>query len=258
MPTLLDEVLSLAQVGGWEIDVASGLLYWTEETFRIHETTSSEYTPTVESAIAFYASSSVPVISAAVKAAIEKGQEFSLELDLITAKKRFIQVEAQGKAIFENGQVVKVIGAFRDITEKKKATEALEKSEERFRLAVSAHSTMVYDLDLLTMRMDKIHGLFELIGYELNESEFTIEWFNQQIFPEDLGRCHAALQDVIDGNLSNLVIDYRIRHKDGRIDQFKSFAISERKNMPLSKAGSFDIFLSILFAKRVKSFKLVA
>ena len=42
------------------------------------------------------------------------------------------------------------------------------------------------------------------------------------------------------------------------IDQFKSFAISERKNMPLSKAGSFDIFLSILFAKRVKSFKLVA
>ena len=44
----------------------------------------------------------------------------------------------------------------------------------------------------------------------------------------------------------------------GTIDQFKSFAISERKNMPLSKAGSFDIFLSILFAKRVKSFKLVA
>jgi len=217
MPTLLEEALSLVKVGVWEIDVSTNYLSWTDETFRIHETTPSEYTPTVESAIAFYAPSSVPIVSAAVKAAIENGQEFSLELDLITAKKRFIHVEVQGKAIFENGQVVKVVGAFRDITEKKKAAERLEKSEERFRLAVSAHSAMVYDLDLLTMRMNKIHGLFELIGYELNELEFTIEWWDQQILPEDLGRCHAVLQDVIDGNLSNLEVHYRIRHKNGRI-----------------------------------------
>jgi len=123
MPTLLEKVMSFVQVGGWEIDVASGLLYWTEETFRIHETTPSEYTPTVESAIAFYVPSSVPIISTAVKDAIEQGKEFSLELDLITAKQRLIHVEAQGKAIRENGQIVKVFGAFRKITDRKQAVE---------------------------------------------------------------------------------------------------------------------------------------
>ena len=51
-------------------------LYWTEETYRIHETSPSEYTPTVETAIRFYAPESVPVISSAVKDAIERGRNF--------------------------------------------------------------------------------------------------------------------------------------------------------------------------------------
>jgi len=125
MPTLLDEVVALVQVGGWEINVDSGFLYWTEAMFRIHETTPANYTPTLESAIAFYAPSSIPIISAAVRAAIENGEEFSLELDLITAKQRLIHAWVQGKVIRENDRIVKVIGALRDITECKHMEQAL-------------------------------------------------------------------------------------------------------------------------------------
>jgi PAS domain S-box-containing protein len=126
--TLLDQTQSIAHVGGWELDVVENTLYWTEETFRIHETSPSEYSPTVETAIAFYAPESVPIISSAVKEAIEQGKNFSLELQLITAKGRLIWVEAVGKVIRKDGRTVKVLGAFRDITERKQAEAAKQSS----------------------------------------------------------------------------------------------------------------------------------
>jgi len=144
MPTLLEEAMSLVKVGAWEIDVESRFLYWTEEIFRIHETTPSEYTPAIESAIAFYLPSSASLIRSAIQEAIEQGKEFLLELDLITAKKRFIHVEAQAKAIRENGQIVKVVGAFRDITDRKKAEIALKDSESNFRLLAESMPQMVW------------------------------------------------------------------------------------------------------------------
>ena len=125
--TLLDETQAIAHVGGWELDLPENTLFWTEETYRIHETSPSEFTPTVERAIAFYAPESVPVISAAVREAIEAGRDFSLELQLITAKGRLIWVQASGRAMRGDNRVVKVIGAFQDITDRKQA-EALRQS----------------------------------------------------------------------------------------------------------------------------------
>jgi PAS domain S-box-containing protein len=133
MASLLKETQYLARVGGWELNVVENTLYWTDETYRIHETSPAEYTPTVETAIAFYAPASVPIIKAAVQEAIEKGKEFSLKLELITAKGRFIWVEAAGSIMLENGRIVRIFGAFQDITERKLAEDALLESEERFR-----------------------------------------------------------------------------------------------------------------------------
>ncbi len=117
--TLLNETQSIARVGGWEIDLRDNTLYWTDETFYIHDTSPSEYIPTVESAIAFYAPASRPVISAAVRDAVEQGKEFLLELQLITAKGRLIWVETTGRVLRQDGHAVKVLGAFQDITERK-------------------------------------------------------------------------------------------------------------------------------------------
>jgi len=96
-------------------------LFWTESTYLIHETTPAEYSPTVASAINFYAPEWIPVITAALANAIEKGTGFDLELELITAKGRRLWVQTYGTVIMSQGQVTKVLGAFQDISEKKKA-----------------------------------------------------------------------------------------------------------------------------------------
>jgi diguanylate cyclase (GGDEF)-like protein/PAS domain S-box-containing protein len=94
-------------------------LQWTKAVFAIHELDSTE-APSVEEAIRYYAPESQPLIMAAVKRAIATGESWDLELLLITAKNNKIWVRSQGTAIYNNDKVVRLMGAFQNITLLKK------------------------------------------------------------------------------------------------------------------------------------------
>ena len=119
--TLLNETGKMAHVGGWEIDIASKELIWTEEVYRIHEVDST-YRPIVSSGIAFYSPESRLILEKAIQRAITQGEPFSLELQFITAKGNRRWVHSVGKADHDRG---KVLGAFQDITERKFGEDAL-------------------------------------------------------------------------------------------------------------------------------------
>ena len=147
---LLDEIQTVAGVGGWEVDFEKNTHYWTEENYRIHETTPEEYTPTIESAIEFYTPESVPIIKKAVDDAIKSGKEFDLELDIITAKGRKITIHTSSKVIRRNGKTVRMLGAFQDITARKKVEQdiknALIKAEEGNRAKTEFLATMSHEI----------------------------------------------------------------------------------------------------------------
>src|SRR5512143_4166089 len=209
--TLLYETQAIARVGGWELDPVKNTLYWTNETYRIHETSPSEYSPAVETAIAFYAPQSIPIISSAVKEAIEQGKEFSLELQLITAKGRLIWVEAVGKAIRDENRVVKVRGAFRDITERKKA-EAAKQSNAYHRSLIEASLDPLVTIDAggkitdVNVATEKVTGCSrgELIGTDVSD------YFTEP------AKAKAGYQRVFE---EGFVMDYalEIRRRDGHI-----------------------------------------
>ena len=117
MLNLLEKTSSIAQIGGWEIDLETMQLTWTKEVYRIHEV-SDDFVPQVESAISFYAPQAQPIITQAVKSSIESGESWDLELPLITAKGNKIWVRALGEAVFKDGKVVRVIGTFQNINDR--------------------------------------------------------------------------------------------------------------------------------------------
>jgi rsbT co-antagonist protein RsbR len=110
---VLQKTQATAMVGGWEVDCRTNELYWTDETYRIHEVPPG-FKPVLETAINFYAPESVPIISAAVEQCM-KGIGYHVELQLITAKGRRLWVRAAGQPVLEDGVVVRLIGAFQDI-----------------------------------------------------------------------------------------------------------------------------------------------
>ncbi len=119
---LLDRTGRLAKVGGWQLDVDTQTLHWTREVYRIHEVDAG-FHPTLENAIEFYAPEARGEIAMAVRAAMDAGTPFDLELPLVTARGRRIWVRAQGAGERRGDRIVRIHGAFQDITERKQTDE---------------------------------------------------------------------------------------------------------------------------------------
>ncbi len=132
---LLVRIGEMAKVGGWELDLRTMQPYWSLETCRIHEV-DPPVAPALDLAINFYAPEARPIIIAAVDAAIKNGTPWDLELPFITAKGRPIWVRTQCSVVWEGDTVTKLLGAFHDITERKRTEAALLESEGRYRAIV--------------------------------------------------------------------------------------------------------------------------
>lgn len=122
---VLRKMQMTARVGGWELDCRTQKLYWTEETYRIHEVPPG-FEPVLSEAIGFYAPEAVPVITAAVEGCMKEAKSYNLELQIITATGRRLWVRAAGAPIHEDGQVIRLIGAFQDIDDFKRRELELE------------------------------------------------------------------------------------------------------------------------------------
>ena len=123
----LNRTGDMAQVGGWEVDLETMKVVWTRTTGRVHELPHG-YFPDLEEAISYYHPEDQDHVRQCVQRAIESSEPFDFTVRLITAKGRERWVRALGQPIFDSGSCVRLSGTFQDITERKKAEEALSQS----------------------------------------------------------------------------------------------------------------------------------
>lgn len=185
-------------MGGWELDLPTGSLYWSAETFRIHETTPEEYQPELATAIQFYAPESVPVIQAAVTRAMTEGQPYDLELRLVTARHRPIWVRATGRVERVGGKVVRVYGAFQDITTAIAAEETRRKLEGQLRQAQKLEA-------IGTLAGGIAHDFNNILGAVLGNTELALDTLPpdhdatpllQQVL-RSVDRAHQLVQQIL-------------------------------------------------------------
>ena len=133
----------LAHIGGWELDLATMRLDWTEQVFLIHELDPGTVLR-LEETIDFFAPEGRAAMLSAVEAAAREGQAWDLELPFVTARGQARWVRTQGVAMSEDGRPVRLLGAFQDITEKKvNALELQRLNEELVRLSTTDALTQV-------------------------------------------------------------------------------------------------------------------
>ncbi|MCA9296911.1 MAG: GAF domain-containing protein, partial [Phycisphaerales bacterium] len=82
---------AMTSMGGWEIDLRTDELTWSDQVYHIHEVDPSTKV-TVETAIDFYAPEARPIIRNCVEKAMRDGTPWDVELRLITATGRPIWV----------------------------------------------------------------------------------------------------------------------------------------------------------------------
>ncbi|MDF9801155.1 PAS domain S-box-containing protein [Catalinimonas alkaloidigena] len=185
---LLEETSRLAKVGGWEVNVITNELIWTEETYAVHEVPYGEELE-LEKGIEFYHPEDRPVVEEALKKMTSTGIKYDLELRIITSKGNLKWVRTTGGIVTQvNGKVIKIRGSIQDITERKLREEEVKKYSERLRLAAESAQIGVWDMDIQQdiLRWDR--QTCKIFGVSEKHVQASLEKLRTLLYPEDRDR----------------------------------------------------------------------
>lgn len=121
----LEQTQNVAGVGGWEMDLCTESLRWTDEVYRIHGL-DMDLEPTVKDAIEHYHPEDQATIEDVLEQLTTKGEPYDLELRIVTTDDEVRWVHTRGKPLYEDGEIIGARGTFQDITEQMKREQRLE------------------------------------------------------------------------------------------------------------------------------------
>lgn len=112
----LTEQFELAgKMGGWQLDVVSNQVSWTDGVYAIFAIDKGEdITP---EHILYYFHEAQPRIRAAFRRCLTSGEPFSIEVSMLNAEQNSVWVRITGKAHQQNGQITHLSGSVQDISE---------------------------------------------------------------------------------------------------------------------------------------------
>ncbi|KOF01684.1 hypothetical protein OB69_15105 [Roseivirga seohaensis subsp. aquiponti] len=181
---LLANMSETAKIGGWELDVNTLQIDWTDETYFIYELDPSQQ-PNLAEGIKYYHPDDRSKIEKAVRNAIDLKEPFDLEVKFITATGKHLWVRAIGRPITKNGKTIKVTGTFQDITERKKTE-----------LSIQHH------LQLLEQKNKELNQFAYIASHDLQEPLRTVANYVELL--------NWKYQDKLDAD-SNLYLSYITR-----------------------------------------------
>jgi PAS domain S-box-containing protein len=121
----LQQTQEAANLGGWEYDLRSETLRWSDEVCRIHGVPLG-YEPTVSEALEFFHPDDRSFIKDAFEKLTTEGESYDLELRIVAADNTVRWVRSIGRPVYgEDEEIVAVRGVFQDITERKEREQDL-------------------------------------------------------------------------------------------------------------------------------------
>ncbi len=144
---LLDKTNKLARVGNWEIDVLKGTVYWSSITKEIREA-EPDFVPSLDYGMQMFKKDSHrKIITKRVKDAIDKGQSWDEELQILTQKGNLKWIRTIGEAEFLQGKCIKIFGSFQDIDARKKSEIEIRKAFDEKNIILESITDCFYALN---------------------------------------------------------------------------------------------------------------
>jgi signal transduction histidine kinase/DNA-binding NarL/FixJ family response regulator len=113
-----DRAERIAGVGGWEMDLRTREVKWTDQTCRIYDLEPG-HVPRNDEHLAYFGAEGQLRIEAAVNEAIRTGQPWDVELPMTTATGRHVWARSIGLVEYDGGTPVRLVGALQDVTARK-------------------------------------------------------------------------------------------------------------------------------------------
>ena len=148
---LLAEAQTMAHLGNWNYDVISGQSTWSDEEFRLFGFTPGLVRPSLDLALQVVHPDDRERLRSTVERPLLPGQAPSYRIE-------FRVLRPDGERVLEEigrvqhdaaGRALRMFGTTMDVTERRRAAQALADSEQRFRLQIelAPEAIMMFDAD---------------------------------------------------------------------------------------------------------------
>jgi diguanylate cyclase (GGDEF)-like protein/PAS domain S-box-containing protein len=177
------------------------------------------------------------------------------QLEIVAKDGRRVPLEVSPRLVLRNGRPVGVQGIARDVTDRRRAEQAMRESEERYALAMQGASDGLWDWNLRTGQVYYSPRWKAMLGYGENGLRDSPEEWLDRIHPEDRESFDAALAEHLAGSTEHFEAEHRVRHRAGsyRWMLARGRAIRNAEGKPVRLAGSqTDITLKKLQEERLR------
>ena len=187
-------VQEIAHLGSWELDLLRNRLSWSEEVYRIFGLSPQEFGATYEAFLDCVHPDDRRKVDDAYSASLHENRDaYEIEHRVVRKDNGEIRVVHEKCEHFRDagGNITRSIGMVHDITERKRAEEALWEIQTRLALATSSTGIGMFEWNLETGEQlwDLRHEL--IFGYPINTVATTThpytDW-SARVHPDDLCR----------------------------------------------------------------------
>ena len=214
----LNEAQRLATMGSWQWDPQSNIVSWSDGLYRMSGLDLRTPPLGFPENQRLFAPESWQRLKAAVERTLQTGEGYDLELEMLrpdgTSIITMTHAEAERDA---SGRVVRLFGSIQDITDIKRAQQALRESEQLLRIAQKASRSGSWESNYKTGQVMTSPELRELYGFSPEHENRSPEFWRSMIDPGDLARLDRYHSDLIAARGSHFHVEFRVHPKDGAL-----------------------------------------
>jgi PAS domain S-box-containing protein len=206
----------LVNMGNWNWDVKSRKLEWTDHLYRIYGLEPQSEGITIDRFLSFVHPDDRDYVANGIDEIYSKDLlDYTFRIITTKGETRVLRSIAQVQRD-EKGNVVFVIGTERDITEKQRLIDSLQKSEQLYKQAQALAHVGNWSWDIKNNTIEWSDELYRIYGMEPRSQTLSYEGYLNYVHPDDREKVRTQVQIAMERN-EFWEFTHRVVRKNGEV-----------------------------------------